>query len=78
LHASRRSTRSAITVIASSVDVPLLESRAAEPLPAWAVPVFGKPTLLGVRTPGSVEGIRRVAAMRNCAGTARPARSPHS
>ena len=37
-----------ITVIPSSVDVPLLESRAAEPLPAWAVPVFGKPTLLGV------------------------------
>ena len=37
-----------ITVIPSSVDVPLLAMRAAEPLPAWAVPVFAKPTLLGV------------------------------
>jgi glycosyltransferase involved in cell wall biosynthesis len=37
-----------ITVIPSSVDVPLLQTRAAEPLPAWAVPVFAKPTLLSV------------------------------
>jgi glycosyltransferase involved in cell wall biosynthesis len=40
--------RERINVIPSSVDVPLLAMRAAEPLPEWAVPVFEKPTLLAV------------------------------